>query len=279
MAQSGDTPRMDEDPPFWNEGTPAEAIQLALTQEKLFLVWISSPESEDSAWAAIWTDAAIKSLLVEHAISLKLDQGTTDAAMFLQVVSMAPTSIGVWLVFAGELLDSFIEPPSPQDFLQRTQSAVSKSSDLKSSSSQPASSPGPSQSDNIKAQLATRRAKLEAAKIAHGKFAIKAINHETNKKKRHGEQRPCDKPRQRIQNVKNILAKQQKKGLNKEPNERKSSKKSKMINLSVRKPGIAQNRPPAFLVQRRSYMRGLLWYRFDYLIQESFEGNSKPERH
>lgn len=158
---------------------PAEAIQLALSQQKLFLVWIS-PSTSDPTWDSIWTSTAIQSVLAEHAVSITLAQGTAEAAMFLQLLASPPTATGVWIVFSGQLLDSFTEPPSPEDMLQRINTTISKSQDLKNAPpppSQPATSTSTSQqpsqpvatvSPEVAAQLAARRAKLEAAKLQYG---------------------------------------------------------------------------------------------------------------
>lgn len=166
---------MDEEVPIWSTGTPAEAIQLALSQSKLFLVWISSNSDDDPtpSWTSLWTDSTIKSTLLEHAVSIKLDQGTTDASMFLQLVQSPSTAEGVWIVFAGQLLDSFTEPPTPEEMLQRINSTISKSYDLQTAPSQPTPpstslDPQTLPSDNIRTQLAARRARLEAAKLQHG---------------------------------------------------------------------------------------------------------------
>ena len=168
---------------IWNTSPPAEAVQLALLQQKLFLVWIS-PAPSNPAWEVIWTNASIQSLLAEHTVSITLSQGSTEAAMFLQLLSSAPTETGVWIVFAGHLLDSFAEPPtSPEDMLQRINSTISKSEDLKlrnystnnpppTHSVEPAtSSPLPPE---VQAQLAARRAKLEAAKLQYGTPPLKS---------------------------------------------------------------------------------------------------------
>src|SRR5271154_4135142 len=129
------TPQAPQDTPpssssssssIWNTSSPAEAIQLALSQQKLFLVWIS-PTTSDPAWDSIWTDSAIQSILAERAVSITLAQETPEAAMFLQLLSSPPTATGVWIVFSGQLLDSFIEPPSPEDMLQRINTTFSKS--------------------------------------------------------------------------------------------------------------------------------------------------------
>jgi hypothetical protein len=164
---------------LWNTSSPAEAIQLALSQQKLFLVWIS-PSTSDPTWDSIWTSTAIQSALAEHAVSITLAQGTTEAAMFLQLLASPPTATGVWIVFSGQLLDSFTEPPSPEDMLQRINTTISKSQDLKNAPpppSQPATSTSTSQqpsqpvatvSPEVAAQLAARRAKLEAAKLQYG---------------------------------------------------------------------------------------------------------------
>lgn len=166
---------MDEEVSIWNPGTPAEAIQLALSQSKLFLVWISTPSNSDDdptlLWTSLWTDSTIKSTLLEHAVSIKLDQGTTDASMFLQLVQSPSASQGVWIVFAGQLLDFFTEPPTPEEMLQRIHSTISKSQDIKAAQPPPpstSSDPQSSTSDTVRAQLAARRARLEAAKLQHG---------------------------------------------------------------------------------------------------------------
>jgi len=176
LSEQRNSMEMDEQVSIWYPGTPAEAIQLALSQSKLFLVWISpSPNSEDDppVWPPLWTDSAIKSTLLEHAVSIKLDQETVDASMFLQLVQSPSTTHGVWIVFAGQLLDSFTEPPTPEEMLNRINSTISKLQDLKAAASQhpppsTSSSPQRSTSDNIRTQLAARRAKLEAAKLQHG---------------------------------------------------------------------------------------------------------------
>jgi hypothetical protein len=175
--QRNSTTMDEEEVSIWNTGTPAEAIQLALSQSKLFLVWISPSSNSDdnpiSSWTSLWTDSTIKSTLLEHAVSIKIDQGTTNASMFLQLVQSPSTAQGVWIVFAGQLLDSFTEPVPPEDMLQRINSAISKSHDLKTASLQPhppstSSDPQTSTPYNIQLQLAARRAKLEAAKAQHG---------------------------------------------------------------------------------------------------------------
>jgi hypothetical protein len=173
---------------IWHAGTSAEAIQLALSQGKLFLVWIcespsadEEPSSATSSWNTVWEDKEVNSTLSEHAVSLKLEQGTTDAAMFLQLVGSAAQSNGAWIAFAGQLLDSFSEPPTPEEMHQRLQSTISKTEQLKLAAlqppqPQPSTSSAPSnpvanpQNDKVKAQLAARRAKLEAAKLQHGFF-------------------------------------------------------------------------------------------------------------
>jgi hypothetical protein len=180
------TTQNDQGSTIWHSGTPAEAIQLALSQGKLFLVWICESPSADeeqsnstTSWNTIWEDKEVKSTLSEHAVSLKLEQGTTDAAMFLQLVGSAPESSAAWIVFAGQLLDSFSEPPTPEEMYQRLHSTISKIEQLKQAAlqppqPQPSTSSAPSipaantQNDKVKAQLAARRAKLEAAKLQHG---------------------------------------------------------------------------------------------------------------
>ena len=98
--------------------------------------------------------------------------------MFLQLIGSEPTASGVWVVFAGQLLDTFTDPPSAAEMHQRLQTTITRSEDLKTA---PAVTPEPSTSapiaedpatrardDKIKAQLAARRAKLEAAMLKHG---------------------------------------------------------------------------------------------------------------
>jgi hypothetical protein len=176
----------DEPNSIWKTGIPAEAIQLALSQGKLFLVWILNSEDPTSSssvsWTQVWTDETIKTFLSQHAVSIKLNQGTDDATMFLQLVQAPSTAQGVWIVFVGQLLDSFTDPPTPEEMLQRIHSALSKSQASIASSIQPQQAPSsPStsqetpQSDTINAQLAARRAKLETAKLQHGLFPVLRI--------------------------------------------------------------------------------------------------------
>lgn len=168
----------DEEPSIWHSGPPAEAIQLSLSQGKLFLVWIFSDED---LWAPIWTDSDIKSLLTENAVCLMLEKESNDSAMFLQLIDSNPSAEGVWIVFEGQLLESFTEIPNVESAFQRMQSAVSQSETLRrqqsvstSASTLPQSVvPSQSQDDRsekIKAQLAARRARLETAKLQHGIF-------------------------------------------------------------------------------------------------------------
>src|SRR5271154_3765969 len=86
----------DEQDSIWNPGTPTEAIQLALSQAKLFLVWILNSEdptpSSSASWTQVWTDTAINTFLSQHAISIKLNKGTNDATMFLQLVQAPSTA-------------------------------------------------------------------------------------------------------------------------------------------------------------------------------------------
>ena len=192
VSEQRNSTTMDEQVSIWNTGTPAEAIQLALSQSKLFLVWISpssNPEDDPPLWTPLWTDSTIKSTLLEHAVSIKLHQGTVDASMFLQLVQSPSTAHGVWIVFAGQLLDSFTKPPIPAEMLQRINSTISKLQDLKAAASQhsppsTSSDPQTSTSDNIRAQLAARRAKLEAAKLQHGcpQETLKADNRHRRKR-------------------------------------------------------------------------------------------------
>lgn len=167
---------VDTETSIWYSGSSAEAIQLALSQHKLFLVWIS--QSSDSAttsesWTKLWADSAINSALFEHAVSLKLEQGTTDAAMFLQLVSSSTAANeGVWIVFSGQLLDSFTSPPSQEEMLQRLQSTITKAQalavSLQPTSPQSAGPPSETASNSFEVQLAARRANLDAAKRQHG---------------------------------------------------------------------------------------------------------------
>jgi len=195
-AEDENRPQLPEEPvasssfsSIWNTSTPAEAIQLALSQQKLFLVWIS-PSTSDPAWDAIWTSPAIQSILAEHAVAITLAQGTPEAGMFLQLLASPPTATGVWIVFSGQLLDSFTEPPSSaEDMLQRINTTISKSQALKSAafpppyqppaststSQQPPQSPTSTVSPEVAAQLAARRAKLEAAKLQYGRLLITYI--------------------------------------------------------------------------------------------------------
>ena len=182
-----DSPQMDKEPSIWHTGTPGEAIQASLSQGKVFLVWIAESSADgDNQWTSIWTHSAIKSILAEHAVCIKLDQGSTDAGMFLQLVNSPPTAEGVWLVFAGQLLDVFPTAPTPDTALQRIQSTITQSENFKqqqlltsttppqpqtptASVSSPQQDPeSQAKNEKIKAQLAARRAKLEAAKVQHG---------------------------------------------------------------------------------------------------------------
>lgn len=200
-SESHDHPMSDASLSIWHTGTPAEAISSAITQQKLFLVWIQQT-SEDpsnptpSSWEAIWTNEEIRVKLLENAVSLKMDQGSTDATMFLQLVGFPADATGVWIVFAGRLLDSFVisEPtPTVEEMLRRIQSTISKAEEIKSQPNVPIPAPAPAtiavpqppssltssvplssqpqtqpQNSAIQSQLAARRAKLEAAKAQHG---------------------------------------------------------------------------------------------------------------
>jgi hypothetical protein len=102
--------------------------------------------------------------------------------MFLQLIGSPPSSTGVWIVFGGLLLATFNHPLSPEDMQQQLHTAITKAEELKNAPTQPtlpSSSTSPStpilsdpetqaRNEKIKAQLAARRAKLEAAKQKHG---------------------------------------------------------------------------------------------------------------
>jgi len=187
-----------ESPSIWTTASTVEAIQLALSQSKLFLVWIwpSSEASSSPSWEQVWTDPAVISFLSQHAVAIKVEQGCTDAVMFLQLVQAAPSVSGAWVVFAGRILGSFVEPPSPQEMLLQIQNALSAaqtqtlsppseslpprqtqsqpippaltSSRLSEQETHPTSEAPSSQSDTVRDQLAARRSRLEAAKAQHG---------------------------------------------------------------------------------------------------------------
>src|SRR5262245_9352438 len=92
-----------KDTEIWHQGAPGEAVQLALAQQKLFVVWIhpeTPPVPEETAsetaktdntssWDSLWTNPAIKSLLLHSAVCLNLTQSTANAGMFLQSVGSA----------------------------------------------------------------------------------------------------------------------------------------------------------------------------------------------
>src|SRR5271170_7229237 len=125
---SSESTNMAQEPSIWNTGTVSEAIQLSLTQQKLFLVWISPSSTSstlDDSWSQVWTNSQIKSTLLEHAVSIKLEQGTTDAAMFLQFVAMDGNAVGIWIIFAGQLGDSLSQPEDPEEMVRRIQTAIS----------------------------------------------------------------------------------------------------------------------------------------------------------
>ena len=195
--------KMDIDPsetgtPIWHPGPPAQAIQAAVTQGKLFLVWIEESQNseqpsqetspseeteENPSWESVWANEEIRSILLQNAVSLKLGQGTTDAAMFLQLVGSPPSAEGVWIVFAGQLLDVVQSPPSnSEEMLQRIQSTISKSEELKRApalaaltSPQPVTAPPPQVSESMQAQLAARRERLEDAKRKYGTSSTRAL--------------------------------------------------------------------------------------------------------
>jgi hypothetical protein len=187
---------------IWHTGTPAEAINLALSQGRLFLVWISQSTSEDavaSEWKTLWSDSTIKSSLSEHCVSITLAQDSTEAAMFLQLIGSPPSSTGVWIVFGGQLLTTFNHPLSPEEMQQKLHTAITKTEQLKNAPTQstlPSSSTSSipilsdpetqARNEKIKAQLAARRAKLEAAKQKHGisSLYMPTIDTETKESRR-----------------------------------------------------------------------------------------------
>lgn len=185
---------------IWHPGPPADAIQLAVSQQKLFLVWICKSESDEaesngdsensdtSSWNSLWTDESIKSLLHQHAISLTLEQSTTDATMFLKLISQPTDATGAWIVFTGRVLVQFPTPPSPQDMHQSLQSTITQIETLKQQLAQMHAHPAPSpttsttlpappttvstpssssHTDTIQSQLQARRAAQEARKAQH----------------------------------------------------------------------------------------------------------------
>ena len=169
-----------EDPPpstsrpeksLWHHGPSSEAIQYAVSHQKLFLVFISSPGTT-SEWERAWANGDISTLLLEHAVCLKLEQGTNDAAMFLQLVGTDAKAEGVWIVFAGQLLDKFDSPIALEEMLLRIQDAVDKAGTLAQAGPLPQPQATDSRSENIKAQLAERRARLEAAKRHNGRHSV-----------------------------------------------------------------------------------------------------------
>jgi hypothetical protein len=196
----------------WHPGPPAVAISLALSEGKFFLVWIretttssdtADPPSSDlplPTWQQIWSDEKIASILSADAICITLNQGTTDATMFLETLG-SPTSTGVWIIFAGQLLDTFHTPPSVEEMRERISRASLQSrvllvpptseqlaietesrrreelglprgaaltSPSDSSIRDPEDAETRAKNEKIKQQLAARRAKLEAAKQKHG---------------------------------------------------------------------------------------------------------------
>jgi hypothetical protein len=248
---------------LWTTASPAEAIQLALSQSKLFLVWIPPAAEESSlAWDAVWADTAVDSFLSQYAVAITLAPDSVDATMFLQLVRSEPSAVGVWIVFAGRMLDSFAEPPSPQEMLLRIQSALSSSqvpfapppdslpsqdqsqpvsqpvastSDLSTQSapiasssqpSQPSAQPESSQSDAVREQLAARRARLEAEKAQQGPLHQSRVTDVQRKMtEKPAAQQPQDKPRQPIQSGKNTSPNKPKNEPNNAPKEQRSSKK------------------------------------------------------
>ena len=195
----------DSTPSLWHKGTPAEAISHAISHQKLFLVNIQPPSESSvpsastvppssSSWDTVWTNEEVKAKLLEHAVCLNMTQGSTDATMFLQLIGFPAEATGVWIVFAGRLLDTFTssDPPTTEEMLQRIQSTITKSEEIKSqpvipppavlespsiqstTSSQPVPQP---QNSAIQSQLAARRAKMEAAKEQHGPTPFLSLRH------------------------------------------------------------------------------------------------------
>ena len=182
---------------IWHPGPPADAIQLAVSQQKLFLVWIRKSESDEeesngdsensdtSSWNSIWTDESIKSLLHQHAVSLTLEQSTTDATMFLELIGQPADATGVWIVFTGRVLIQFATAPSPQDMHQSLQSTITQIETLKQQLAQMHAHPAPSPTtsttlpaapataspssptNTIQSQLQARRAAQEARKAQY----------------------------------------------------------------------------------------------------------------
>jgi hypothetical protein len=257
---------------LWTTASPAEAIQLALSQSKLFLVWIPpSSEEVSSAWDPVWADTAVHSFLSQYAVAITLAQDSVDAAMFLQLVRSEPSAVGVWIVFAGRMLDSFAGPPSPQEMLLRIQNALSSSqaplaapadslpsqdpqtqstshtvastSDVSTPSAPAASSSQPSQPytqtessqpDSVREQLAARRARLEAEKAQQGPLhqsPLSDIQKKTNEKP--AAQQQQNKPRQPTQSAKNTSPSKPKNERNNAQKEQKSSKKSSTTRKNV----------------------------------------------
>jgi hypothetical protein len=176
---------MDDEKTLWHPGPPAEAIQLSVSQQKLFLVWIRSKStvskdtSEEPSWDSVWTDDKIKALLEEHVISLQLEQSTSDAAMFLQLINQPADAEGVWIVFAGRVLLSFTESPSVEAMQTQLETTVSQIESFKQQYAQSqqqaqaqvsaptTSSPQSTLPESLRSQLAARRTAQEQRKQAH----------------------------------------------------------------------------------------------------------------
>ena len=255
-----------EAPSLWTTASPAEAIQLALSQSKLFLVWIP-PSSEDSsaAWDSVWADTAVLAFLSQYGVAITLSQGSADAAMFLQLVRSAPSAVGVWIVFAGRMLDSFAEPPSPQEMLQRIQAALSSSqappapapnplplqgqtqpvastSEVATQSAPTASSSPPShpsaqtessQSDTVREQLAARRERLKASKAQQGPHRPSPVSDvQKRKNEMPAARQQRDRPQQPTRSAKSTSPNKPKNALNDAPKGLKSCKKSKTTRRS-----------------------------------------------
>jgi hypothetical protein len=155
-----------QDTEIWHQGFPGEAVQLALSEQKLFLVWIhpetapfsegTAPETAEaentSSWDSLWTNPTIKSILLQSAVCLNLTQSTANAGMFLQSVGSAANSTGLWIISSGQVVSSFQQPPTRHDL----QTLLSSTLDSMKRAAQ------------IQSQLAARRAALVAHKAQHG---------------------------------------------------------------------------------------------------------------
>jgi hypothetical protein len=152
------------DQEIWFDGAPAEAIQAAVSQQKIFLVWIHSDDSQNpessetddaeessSDWSSLWTHPEIKPLLLAQSINLNLTQNSPNAEMFLQSISSPTNAVGVWLIFSGQVLASYHSAPTVQVFLSFLTETV--------------------KAIIIQRQLAARRAAMDVHKAAHGSLS------------------------------------------------------------------------------------------------------------